>query len=126
MPPQMPARYQSPGYITPKNSMEDDLGAVQEEFQIRVGATIKSTAGPQPVWDVLKRLANLKGMTVSWANDVDQNFLVDVDINAQDLFLDAVSNLLRQADYFYEVNGRTLIVRNKTTKVFRLLSRICG
>ncbi len=120
MPPQMPARYQSPGYITPKNSMEDDLGAVQEEFQIRVGATIKSTAGPQPVWDVLKRLANLKGMTVSWANDVDQNFLVDVDINAQDLFLDAVSNLLRQADYFYEVNGRTLIVRNKTTKVFHI------
>ncbi len=100
--------------------MEDDLGAVQEEFQIRVGATIKSTAGPQPVWDVLKRLANLKGMTVSWANDVDQNFLVDVDINAQDLFLDAVSNLLRQADYFYEVNGRTLIVRNKTTKVFHI------
>lgn len=120
MPPQMPARYQSPGYITPKSSMEDDLGTVQEEFQLRVGATIKSTAGPQPVWDVLKKLANLKGMTVSWANDVDQNFLVDVDINAQDLFLDAVSNLLRQADYFYEVNGRTLIVRNKTTKVFHI------
>lgn len=119
-PPQMPARYQNPGYMTPKSSVDEELGATQEEFQIRVGATIKSTSGPQPLWDVLKRLANLKGMTVSWANDVDQNYLVDVDINAQDLFLDAVGNLLRQADYFYEMSGKTIIVRNKTTKVFHI------
>lgn len=119
-PPQMPARYQNPGYITAKSATDVDLEAAQEEFQMRVGATIKSTAGPQPLWDVLKRLANLKGMTVSWANDVDQNFLVDVDINAQDLFLVAVGNLLRQADYFYEVNGKTIVVRNKTTKVFHI------
>lgn len=119
-PPQMPARYQNPGYITAKSATDVDLDAAQEEFQMRVGATIKSTAGPQPLWDVLKRLANLKGMTVSWANDVDQNFLVDVDINAQDLFLVAVGNLLRQADYFYEVNGKTIVVRNKTTKVFHI------
>ena len=119
-PTQMPARYQTPGYITPKNGFDEDLGAAQGEFQIRVGATIKSTSGPQPLWDVLKRLANLKGMTVSWANDVDQNYLVDVDINAQDVFLDAVGNLLRQADYFYELSGKTIIVKNKTTKIFHL------
>ncbi len=119
-PPQMPARYQNPGYITAKSTADTDLDAAQEEFQMRVGATIKSTAGPQPLWDVLKRLANLKGMTVSWANDVDQNFLVDVDINAQDLFFVAVGNLLRQADYFHEINGKAIVVRNKTTKVFHI------
>ncbi len=119
-PPQMPARYQNPGYITAKSTTDTDLETTQEEFQMRVGATIKSTSGPQPLWDVLKRLSNLKGMTVSWANDVDQNFLVDVDINAQDLFLVAVGNLLRQADYFYEVNGKTIVVKNKTTKVFHI------
>ena len=119
-PAQMPARYQNPGYMTSKSGIDEELGATTEEFQIRVGATIKSTSGPQPLWDVLKRLANLKGMTVSWANDVDQNYPVDVDINAQDLFLDAVSNLLRQADYFYEMSGKTIIVKNKTTKVFHI------
>lgn len=119
-PPQLPARYENPGYVTSKNAVDVDLGASQEEFQMRVGATIKSTAGPQPLWDVLKRLANLKGMTVSWANDVDQNFLVDVDINAQDPFLGAVGNLLRQADYFYELDGKTIVVKNKTTKTFQL------
>lgn len=119
-PAQLPARYQNPGYVTSKNAMTEDLAAGQEAFQIRVGATIKSTSGPQPLWDVLKRLANLKGMTVSWATDVDQNYLVDVDINAQDLFQDAVGNLLRQADYFYEMQGRTIIVKNKTTKTFHV------
>ena len=119
-PAQMPARYQNPGYMTSKSSIDEELGATSEEFQIRVGATIKSTSGPQPLWDVLKRLANLKGMTVSWASDVDQNFLVDVDINSQDIFLDAIANLLRQADYFYELEGKAIVVRNKTTKIFQL------
>ena len=119
-PAEMPARYQNPGYLMPKNGIDEEFGTVQEEYQIRVGATIKSTSGPQPLWDVLKRLANLKGMTVSWANDVDQNYLVDVDINAQDIFLDAVGNLLRQADYFYELEGKVIVVRNKTTKIFQL------
>ena len=44
VPPQMPARYQNPGYMTPKNVMDDDFGGEQDEFQIRVGATIKSTS----------------------------------------------------------------------------------
>ena len=119
-PVQMPSRYQNPGYLASRTALGDDLGDPPAEFQIRVGATIKSTSGPQPLWDVLKRLANLKGMTVSWASDVDQNYLVDVDINAQDLFQDAVANLLRQADYFYEMNGKTIVVKNKTTKVFHV------
>lgn len=119
-PTQLPARYQKPGYVTAKSAIDEDLAGGQEAFQIRVGATIKSTSGPQPLWDVLKRLANLKGMTVSWASDVDQNYMVDVDINAQDFFQDAVANLLRQADYFHETQGRTIVVKNKTTKTFHV------
>lgn len=88
--------------------------------QIKMGATIRSTGGPQPLWEVMKRLANLKSMTVSWASDVDQTRLVDVDIAADDGFFDAIGNLLRQVDYFYEINGKNIIVRNKTTKVYHI------
>lgn len=120
-PAQMPSRYQNPGYLTSQAAVEEDLGAGSMGLgQIRVGATIKSTSGPQPLVDILKPLANLKGMTVSWASDVDQNKLVDVDIDSQDLFQDAVSNVLRQADYFFEMEGKTIVVKNKTTKIFRL------
>ena len=121
MPPQMPTRYQNPGYMASKESnLGDNLDSEAEAYKIKVGATVKSTTGPQPLWDVLKRLATLKGMTVSWANDVDQNFLVDVDIHKDDNFLDAVGNLLRQADYFYEVKERAIVVKNKTTKTFQI------
>ena len=119
-PAQLPVRYQSPGYLAPQEKAEENLGDIASEYQIKVGATIRSTTGPQPLWDVLKRLANLKGMTVSWSSDVDQNIPVDVDISAKDSFFDAVANLLRQADYFHEVKGKNIIVRNKTTKVFKI------
>jgi len=119
-PAQLPVRYQSPGYIAAKEKTDDNFGDVTKEYQIKVGATIRSTGGPQPLWDVMKRLANLKGMTVSWASDVDQTIPVDVDISASDNFFDAVENLLRQADYFHEVNGKNIVVRNKTTKLFKI------
>ncbi len=117
---QLPVRYQMPSYITAYDSQDADLRADTAEHQIKVGATIRSTGGPQPLWDVLKRLANLKGMTVSWASDVNQNTLVDVDISANDNFFDAVENLLRQADYFHVQQGNTIIVRYKDTKIYRL------
>jgi general secretion pathway protein D/MSHA biogenesis protein MshL len=120
LPPQLPVRYQSPSYITANESADLDIVDETEEYQIKVGATIRSTGGPQPLWDVMKRLANLKGMTVSWASDVDQNSLVDVDISATDDFLEAVSNLLRQADYFHEVQGQTIIVKYKDTKMYKI------
>ncbi|MCL2790689.1 MAG: pilus (MSHA type) biogenesis protein MshL [Desulfobulbus sp.] len=118
---QLPSRYQSPGFVLPKDKLDDTLAGVNLEApQMKVGATIRSTNGPQPLWDVMKRLANLKGMTVSWSSDVDQNAVVDVDIAANDNFYDAVANLLRQADYFHEINGNNLVIRNKTTKVFKM------
>jgi len=119
-PAQLPVRYQSTGFVTSNDMTDRDLVEENDEYQIKVGATIRSTGGPQPLWDVMKRLANLKGMTVSWASDVDRTIPVDVDIQANDNFFDAVSNLLRQADYFHEVKGKSIVVRNKDTKVFQL------
>ena len=120
LPAQLPVRYQTPSYVTAKEKSDDSLGVSGNDYQIKVGATIRSTVGPQPLLDVMKRLANLKGMTVSWASDVDQSIPVDVDISANDNFYDAVANLLRQADYFHEVNGKNIVVRNKMTKVFKI------
>ena len=119
-PTQLPVRYQTPGYITTNVSNDDGLGGDRSEYQIKVGATIRSTSGPQPLWEVIKRLVNLKGMTVSWAADVDQTVPVDVDISATDNFYDAIANLLLQADYFHEVKGKNIVVRNKTTKVYQV------
>lgn len=120
-PPQLPVRFQSPGYIASVGSAGSDLLENEEdEYQIKVGATIRTTGGPQPLWEVMKRLANLKGMTVSWSSDVDQTTMVDVDIAANDNFFDAIANLLRQADYFHEVNGKNIVVRNKATKVYQI------
>lgn len=119
-PPQLPVRYQNPGFVMAAHQNGDGLGLNSTDLQMKVGATIRSTAGPQPLWEVLKRLVGLKNMTVSWASDVDQNILVDVDIAANDNFYDAIANLLRQADYFHEIKGKNIIVRNKTTKVFQI------
>jgi len=119
-PAQLPVRYQSTGFVTSKGMGDDDLGAEADEYQVKVGATIRSSGGPQPLWDVMKRLANLKGMTVSWASDVDGSRLVDVDISANDNFFDALSNLLRQADYYHEIKGKTIVVLNKETKVYQI------
>ena len=119
-PSRLPAKFESPQYSLPPESTQDDLDKKSDEYQLKVGATIRSTAGPQPLWDVLKRLANLKGMTVSWASDVNQNSLVDVDISAEDNFFEAIDNLLRQADYFHEVKGKAIVVKYKETKVYQL------
>jgi general secretion pathway protein D/MSHA biogenesis protein MshL len=59
-------------------------------------------------------------MNVSWASDVDQNVLVDVDINAGDDFYESIDNLLRQVDYFHVMQGNTIIVKYKETRQFRI------
>jgi general secretion pathway protein D/MSHA biogenesis protein MshL len=119
-PVQLPVRFQNPGYYASDEAGTDMLGQDTEEFDIKVGANISSTRGPQPLWDILKRVANLKGMSVSWASDVDQNVLVDVDINADDNFFEAIDNMLRQVDYFEEVQGNTIIVKFRETKRYQI------
>lgn len=116
---QLPVQYQRPTYMVDTGS-NDNLDEISENVSIKVGASIRSTQGPQPLWDILKRLAALKNMNVSWASDVDQSVLVDVDISANDDFYDAIDNLLRQVDYYHEVQGSTIVVRYKETRVFHI------
>ncbi len=114
----LPVKYQTPNYLVDKK-VEKDL-SIAEEAKLKVEARITSTKGPQPLWDIVKRIAALKGMNVSWASDVDQNVLVDVNISANDEFFGAIDNLLRQVDYYHEVQGSTIIVKNKETRQFQI------
>ena len=117
--PTLPMRFQRPAYMIGE---EIQLAPVEEgdDVTLKVGATIRSTTGPQPLWDILKRLAAMKGMNVSWESDVDQNVLVDVDINAKDDFYKAINNLLRQVDYYHEMQGDTIVVKYKETRKFQI------
>ncbi|MFP7754018.1 pilus (MSHA type) biogenesis protein MshL [Thermodesulfobacteriota bacterium B35] len=117
-PVQLPVRYQKPTFVAASETADASLGEDSEEYTLKVGANISSTRGPQPLWDILKRLARLKGMSVSWASDVDQNVLVDVNISADDDFFKAIDNLLRQVDYYHEVQGNTIVVKYKDTRKF--------
>lgn len=117
-PTSLPVQYQTASYVVNKDESEDI--AKSEESVLKVGARITSTRGPQPLWDILKRLAALKRMNVSWAEDVDQNAQVDVDINPKDDFYNAINYLLAQKGYFAEFKNTTIFVRNKITKQYRI------
>ncbi|MBW2684147.1 MAG: pilus (MSHA type) biogenesis protein MshL [Deltaproteobacteria bacterium] len=114
----LPVRYQTASYLVDEEAQKDI--AMPEESKLKVGARITSTRGPQPLWDIFKRLAALKGMNVSWASDVDRNVLVDVDINANDDFYEAIDNMLRQVDFFHEMQGNTIIVKYRETRQFQI------
>lgn len=112
----LPVQYQTPTYLVGQESKEEMSRS--EDVGMKVGATIKSTRGPQPLWDIMKRLASIKNMNISWASDVDQTVLVDVDINAGDDYNEAIGNLLRQVDYFHEIHGNTIVIKYKETRQF--------
>jgi general secretion pathway protein D/MSHA biogenesis protein MshL len=114
----LPVKYQTATYLVDKQGGEDL--AIKEEGKLKVEARITSTRGPQPLWDIMKRLAALKGLNISWASDVDQNVLVDVNISANDDFFVAIDNLLRQVDYYHELQGSTIIVKYKETRQFQI------
>ncbi|PIE64767.1 MAG: pilus (MSHA type) biogenesis protein MshL [Desulfobacterales bacterium] len=118
-PASLPVMYQQPAYIV-DSEIDEEIFKGDDDSVLKVGATIKSTRGPQPLWDILKRLAALKKMNVSWASDVDQNVLVDVDISANDDFYLAIDNLLRQVDYFHVMKGNTIVVKYKEVKNYRI------
>jgi len=115
----LPVRYQAPAYMVGKQTREE-LDMATDDVALKVGANITSTVGPQPLIAILKQLANLKEMNVSWASDVDQSVLVDVDISANDDFFQAIDNLLRQVDYFHQIKGNTIIVKFKETKRYHV------
>ena len=115
----LPVQYQNPTYMVDIESTEE-LSEEVEEVGLKVGATIVSTRGPEPLSDVLRILARSKGFTISWASDVDRNVLVDVNIGANDDFHKSIKNLLRQVDYFHEFVDNTIIVKYKETRQFHI------
>lgn len=116
----LPVRFQKPSYMLKEQKSMESMGQKDEKFTVQVGADVTSTTGPIPLKDILKRLAALKNMNVSWASDVDQSVFVDVDIRAEDDFFQALDNLLRQQDYFHEVEGNTIVVKYKETRKFHI------
>jgi len=115
----LPVRFQSPSYLVRESEMEMAPGQT-EGIAMPVGADIKTTTVPVTLREILKRLTMLKGMNVSWASDVDQYVLVDVDISSTDDFFAAIDNLLRQVDYFHEVRDNTIVVKYKETRKFHI------
>ncbi|PIE59955.1 MAG: pilus (MSHA type) biogenesis protein MshL [Desulfobulbus propionicus] len=115
---QLPVRFQTPGYVAEEKLADEELAQGEDAYNLKVGATIRSTSGAQPLWDILNRLAALKGMSVSWAGDVDQKVLVDVNIAADDDFFTAIDNMLRQVEYYQEVEGNTIVVKYRDTRKY--------
>ncbi len=117
LPASLPVRYQTASYVVDRDEAEDI--SIAEESTFKVGADITSR-GPQPLVDILKPLSSIKKMNVSWASDVDKNVLVDVNISANDDFYTALDNILRQVDYYHEMQGSTIIIKYKETKQFQI------
>ena len=116
----LPVRFQKPSYLIKDTGLADAAADVDEELTLKVGADITTTAGPVTLRDIMKRLASLHNMNVSWASDVDQYVYVDVDIRANDDFFIAIENMLRQVDYFYELKGNTVIIKFKETRKYHV------
>ena len=98
--------------ITMRKGRADSLPAMN------VGANIRSRVGTVPLNKIIRSLADLKHMNVSWASDVNQNARVSVDIKADDDFWAALDNVLRQLDYFYKFQNNTIVVKYKDTRRF--------
>ncbi|OGQ97631.1 MAG: pilus (MSHA type) biogenesis protein MshL [Deltaproteobacteria bacterium RIFOXYD12_FULL_57_12] len=115
----LPVRFQRPSYVVKSLDAGDKMAGEEEEAVLKVGANISSQV-PLALREVIKILVEQKNMTVSWASDVDQNILVDVNIGAEDGFYQALDNLLRQVDYYHDVQGNTLVIRYNETRKFHV------
>lgn len=115
----LPIQYQKPSYVVDVES-HDDLSEDGDVEAMKVGASIQSTRGPEPLGEILRILARSKGYSISWASDVDRNVLVDVNIDANDEYHRSIKNLLRQVDYFHEFNDNSIIVKYKETRQFHI------
>lgn len=116
----LPVRFQKPAYMLGDTSAQNIGAGGAEGLTIPVGADISSNTGPVALRDIMKRLAALKGMNISWASDVDQMAMVDVDIRAEDDFFKSLDNILRQKDYFHEVQGNSIVVKYRETRKFHV------
>jgi MSHA type pilus biogenesis protein MshL len=117
-PPSLPVQYQKPAYTVDSLS-KDELNSQADEAVLKVGARINSTK-KVALREIIKPLASQKRLNISWASDVNQDALVDVDIKADDDFYKAIDNILRQVDYFYELQGSTIVIKYRETKQFHI------
>jgi general secretion pathway protein D/MSHA biogenesis protein MshL len=85
-----------------------------------MGAEFITQDGKVDLGDVIKAMAEHKGFSVSFADDVDQVRPVDCHVKAADNFYDALDNILRQLDYYYEIEEDTIVVRYKESKTYNL------
>jgi len=116
----LPQRFQRAGYMInddEANAMLDSEAS--DEFQLKVGADI-TTHEPITLREAMKALVRNKKMSLSWSSDVNQDLFVDIDVTAEDNFYEAIDNILRQLDYFHEVQGSTLIVKYRETKQYHI------
>lgn len=116
----LPVRFRKPSYFISDVGMDERGMPADEELSMMVGADLTTLAGPAILRDIMKQLASLHNMNISWASDVDQYVYIDVDIRADDDFFTALENMLRQVDYFYELKGNTIIVKFKETRKFHV------
>ncbi|MCI5130957.1 MAG: hypothetical protein D3904_05395 [Candidatus Electrothrix sp. EH2] len=116
----LPQRFQRAGYVINDDETNAMLDSdASDEFQLKVGADI-TTHEPITLREAMKALVRNKNMSLSWASDVNQDLLVDVDVTADDNFYEAIDNMLRQLDYFHEVKGSTLIIKYRETKQYQV------
>ncbi|CAK8712961.1 Pilus (MSHA type) biogenesis protein MshL [Candidatus Electronema halotolerans] len=119
----LPNRFQRTGYMISedKDTTSDISGsdASLEELQLKVGAKI-TTRQPIPLREAMKAIVKNKNMSLSWASDVNQDLLVDVDVNPNDNFYEAIDNILRQLDYFHEMEGSTMVIKYRETKQYHM------
>jgi MSHA type pilus biogenesis protein MshL len=117
-PPSLPVQYQKPAYTIDSPS-KDELSSQADDVVLKVGARINSTK-KVALREIMKPLASQKRLNISWSSDVNQDALVDVDIKADDDFYKAIDNILRQVDYFYELQGSTIVIKYRETKQFHV------
>ncbi|MCI5114931.1 MAG: hypothetical protein D3921_01645 [Candidatus Electrothrix sp. AW1] len=116
----LPQRFQRAGYMINDDEVNALLDSeASDEFQLKVGADI-TTHEPITLREAMKALVRNKKMSLSWASDVNQDFIVDIDVRADDNFYEAIDNILRQLDYFHEVQGSTLVIKYRETKQYHI------
>lgn len=128
MEPSPPSGFEAPA-SRPSSVPEDgdDYQIRPVEMEIRegkpyvpVGAEFMTQQGKVDLEDVVKAMADHKGFSVSWADDVDPQRPVDCHIKAADDFYDALENILRQLDYYYEVKEDTIVIKYKETRKYHM------
>jgi general secretion pathway protein D/MSHA biogenesis protein MshL len=116
----LPQRFQKAGYMISDDEANALLDSeASDEFQLKVGADI-TTHEPITLREAMKALVRNKKMSISWASDVNQDFFVDIDVTANDNFYEAIDNILRQLDYYHEVQGSTLIIKYRESKQYHI------